>query len=110
MACHNGLTASSGEDVSIGSLWRASMMANSARHPYWQASVRREVLDPPERSAEIQDACSTCHMPMMRLQAKLDGREGEVFPHLPIYSGEQGRSHAIIGVLRNVSYAVHIDP
>ena len=45
MACHNSLTAPSGEDVSIGSAWRASMMANSSRDPYWQASVRRETLD-----------------------------------------------------------------
>jgi hypothetical protein len=43
LACHNGLTAASGEDVSIGTSWRASMMANSSRDPYWQASVRREV-------------------------------------------------------------------
>ena len=48
MACHNGLTAASGEDVSIGSNWRASMMANAARDPYWQAAVRREVIDHPE--------------------------------------------------------------
>lgn len=87
MACHNGLKTASGEDVSIGSAWRASMMANSARDPYWQASVRREVLDHPERQAEIEDTCSTCHMPMMRYQARVEGREGEVFPHLPIANG-----------------------
>ncbi|MGH7696967.1 MAG: hypothetical protein ACRENH_18390, partial [Gemmatimonadaceae bacterium] len=66
VACHNGLTTSSGENVSIGSSWRGSMMANSARDPYWQASVRREVLDHPERAKQIEDECSTCHMPMMR--------------------------------------------
>ena len=41
MACHNGLRAPSGEDVSIGAAWRSSMMANSSRDPYWQAGVRR---------------------------------------------------------------------
>lgn len=92
MACHNGLTTSSGEDVSIGTSWRASMMANSARDPYWQASVRREVLDHPERAAEIEDECSTCHMPMMRYQARLDGRPGEVFAHLPIDNSGEGAS------------------
>ena len=30
MACHNGLTTPSGEDVSIGVSWRSSMMAHSA--------------------------------------------------------------------------------
>ncbi len=47
MACHNGLRTPSGEDVSIGASWRASMMANSSRDPYWQAAVRREVIDHP---------------------------------------------------------------
>ncbi len=89
MACHNGLTTSSGENVSIGSSWRASMMANSARDPYWQASVRREVLDHPQRRVEIEDACSTCHMPMMRYQARVEGREGQVFAHLPILNGDK---------------------
>jgi hypothetical protein len=30
LACHNSLTAASGEDVSIGSAWRGSIMANSS--------------------------------------------------------------------------------
>src|SRR5262245_32771285 len=47
-ACHNGLSTPAGEDISIGSSWRASMMANSARDPYWQAAVRRESIDHPE--------------------------------------------------------------
>ena len=41
VACHNVLVAPTGEDISIGSDWRSSMMANSARDPYWQAGVRR---------------------------------------------------------------------
>jgi hypothetical protein len=92
MACHNGLTSANGEDVSIGTSWRASMMANSARDPYWQASVRREVLDHPERADEIEDECSTCHMPMMRFQEHARGRRGEVFAHLPIDNTGEGLS------------------
>lgn len=83
MACHNGLVSPSGEDVSIGSDWRASMMANSARDPYWQAAVRREVMDHPSAAAEIEDECSICHMPMSRLSAKASGRLGQIFAHLP---------------------------
>ena len=49
VACHNGLTTATGEDISIGVHWRTSMMANSARDPYWMASVRRETIDHPER-------------------------------------------------------------
>ena len=44
-ACHNQLTTPSGRDVSIGLSWRPSVMANSSRDPYWQASVRRETID-----------------------------------------------------------------
>jgi hypothetical protein len=87
MACHNGLTTPSGEDVSIGFDWRASMMANSARDPYWQAAVRREILDHPESQAEIEDECSTCHMPMARFVAKTGGERGRIFAHLPIGQG-----------------------
>ena len=84
MACHNGLRTPSGEDVSIGAGWRASMMANSSRDPYWQASVRREVLDHPAAADAIQDECATCHMPMSRTEARLKGAEGPVFDHLPV--------------------------
>jgi hypothetical protein len=83
MACHNGLSTSSGEDISIGFSWRASMMANSARDPYWQAGVRRETLDHPESKAAIEDECAICHMPMARYESKLAGRAAEVFAHLP---------------------------
>ena len=48
LACHNGLTTPAGKDVSIGSNWQASMMANASRDPYWQAAVRRETMDHPE--------------------------------------------------------------
>ncbi len=84
VACHNNLVTPSGEDVSIGSMWRATMMANSARDPYWQASVRREAIDHPSHSAEIQDECAACHMPMSQRIARAAGVKGEVFAHLPI--------------------------
>lgn len=84
MACHNALSTPAGEDVSIGSAWRASMMANSGRDPYWQASVRREVLERPRARAAIEDECTTCHMPMMRYQARAEGRHGEVLSRLPL--------------------------
>jgi cytochrome c551/c552 len=58
------------------------MMANAARDPYWQAGVRREVMDHPESKAVIEDECSKCHMPMASYQSRYEGREGEVFSHL----------------------------
>ena len=83
LACHNGLTAPNGEDVSIGVAWRASMMANSSRDPYWQASVRRETLDHPKHADAIEDECAICHMPMARTAAHAAGGRGEVFSLLP---------------------------
>lgn len=84
MACHNGMTAASGEDLSIGVAWRATMMANSSRDPYWQASVRRETIDHPKAAAEIEDECSTCHMPMSHTAAHASGSRAGVFAHLPV--------------------------
>ncbi len=94
MACHNGLVTPSGEDVSIGSTWRATMMANSARDPYWQASVRREVHDNPRVKEEVEDECSKCHMPMMQRQAHMDGIRGDVLSRLPL-----GRSQEPLDLL-----------
>ncbi len=87
MPCHNSLTTPSGRDASIGLDWRASIMANSSRDPYWQASVRREVLDHPTASALIQDDCSTCHMPMQRFAARAAGGKGLVFDRFPTKRG-----------------------
>jgi hypothetical protein len=84
MACHNGLTTSSGEDISFGTAWRVTMMANAVRDPYWQAAVRREVMDHPAAQAAIEAECSVCHMPMARTQAVAMGRRGEIFAHLPV--------------------------
>src|SRR5437667_11649242 len=83
LACHNGMVTSSGQDVSIGLDWRSGMMANSSRDPYWQGSVRRESIDHPESRADIEDVCSTCHMPMSQYEAKWQGRKAEVFSFLP---------------------------
>ena len=91
LGCHNGLRTPGGEDVSIGASWRASMMANSSRDPYWQAAVRREVIDHPAAAEAIQDECATCHMPMSRTEARLNGRDGAVFDHLPV-TGEGDRA------------------
>jgi hypothetical protein len=83
-ACHNGLVTPTGRDVSIGVDWRASMMAHSARDPYWQAGVRRETLDHPVAAAAIEHECSRCHMPMAHVTQVALGGQGQVFAHLPV--------------------------
>ena len=94
MACHNNLIAPSGEDASIGATWRSTMMANSARDPYWQAGVRRETIDHPTHSAVIQDECAGCHMPMATRIARAAGGRGEVFAHLPLQPSASARQAA----------------
>ena len=88
IACHKGVAAEDGTDVSIGFDWRASMMANSARDPYFQAAVRREVTDHPEAAGEIEAECARCHMPMAAVAAMQDGGRGDVFANLPIGDAE----------------------
>jgi hypothetical protein len=87
IACHNNLSTPGGEDVSIGSTWRATIMANSARDPYFHASVRRETMDHPSRAADIENECAACHMPMPQRIARDAGARGEVLAHLPISNG-----------------------
>jgi cytochrome c551/c552 len=83
IACHTGITSREGDDVSFVSAWRPSMMANSARDPYWHAGVRREVMDHPTATAAIEGECSACHMPMAAYLARHGGGHGEVFTNLP---------------------------
>ena len=82
VACHNNLVTPAGEDVSIGATWRSTMMANSARDPYWQAAVRRETIDHPstQRRFRTNARRATCRCHKI---AQAPGGSGEVFAHLP---------------------------
>jgi hypothetical protein len=82
IACHSNMVDANGGTLSIGHNWRASLMAQSAKDPYWQAAVRREIADRPHLQAEIEDTCSVCHMPMFRTTAVADGRRGEIIRYL----------------------------
>jgi len=74
-SCHTDMVDEAGNDVSNDTNWRASMMANAARDPYWQASVRSEVLDHPQLKSVIEDKCATCHTSMARFTAVVTGTE-----------------------------------
>ena len=82
LACHVSRDPQATSDVPIAGPWSASMMANAARDPYWQGSVRAETLDHPSLRAAIEDKCSTCHMPMARFAAAAHGGAGRVFASL----------------------------
>jgi hypothetical protein len=106
LACHNNLKTPSGKDVSIGFDWRASIMANAARDPYWQASVRREDIDHPESKATTEDECSTCHMPIARFEAKVEDKKGQVFAHLPFAKDPDKNGSAKDGVSCSVCHQI----
>ena len=106
VACHNGMKTKAGEDYSIGVDWRASIMANSSRDPYWQGSVRRETIDHPQATADIQDECSHCHMPMTYYDAHWTSKKSEVFSHLPFDPDNRGDVQAADGVSCSVCHQI----
>jgi hypothetical protein len=106
VACHNGLSTSTGEDVSIGIDWRTSLMANSSRDPYWQASVRRETLDHFAARSAIEDECTACHMPIARYHAHLNKQLGQVFSHLPLHPDAEADREAADGVSCSVCHQI----
>jgi hypothetical protein len=60
-----------GEDVNQYDAWRATMMAQSARDPFWRAKVTHEMMVNPAHSEVLQDKCTSCHAPAGHYQAKL---------------------------------------
>lgn len=62
-----------GEDVSFMSDWEATMMANSAKDPYWRAKVAHEVYINPDHKNTIETTCTSCHAPMGHYTAILRG-------------------------------------
>jgi hypothetical protein len=107
-ACHNGMVTASGEDISFATAWRASMMANSARDPYWHAGVRREVMDHPESAAAIENECSRCHMPMAHVVAAQAGQQTPVFAHVAAFAGGE-RTPAADGASCTVCHQIAPD-
>ena len=62
-----------GEDVNAPDNWRSTMMANSARDPFWRAKVSHEVTVNPAHRSALEDKCTTCHAPMGRFDKFLTG-------------------------------------
>ena len=64
-----------GGDISPHALWKATMMANAFRDPYWRSQVSREITASPKAAKEIQGLCNRCHAPMSHHSARLAGLE-----------------------------------
>lgn len=44
--------------------WAGTMMANSAKDPFWRAKVSHEILANPSLQIAIEDNCTACHAPL----------------------------------------------
>ncbi len=55
---------SEGEDINVVDDWRATMMANSAKDPFWRAKVSHESLVTASLQEEIESSCTDCHAPL----------------------------------------------
>lgn len=79
--CHghdpNGYASMTADSVDVNPRddWRATMMANSAKDPFWQAKVAHEVAINPDHQVELEDKCTACHSPMGHFAAHFDGAE-----------------------------------
>ena len=108
VACHNGMKTSEGEDVSIGLQWQATIMANASRDPYWQGSIRREAMDHPAAKQAVEDDCSACHMPAVRMPDRDRGVHSDIFARFPLDHFPKGDRAAADGVTCSVCH--QIDP
>ena len=66
-------------NVSIGTAWETSMMANATRDPYWHAVVAAELDNFPDLEDTINDKCIVCHAPMAHDLADKEGLDLRLF-------------------------------
>ncbi|MEM9546770.1 MAG: T9SS type A sorting domain-containing protein [Bacteroidota bacterium] len=62
-----------GNDVNIHDDWSTSMMANSAKDPFWRAKVSHEVLVNPDHKLDLETKCTSCHAPQGHFTSILRG-------------------------------------
>ncbi|MFN0032326.1 MAG: T9SS type A sorting domain-containing protein [Flavobacteriales bacterium] len=62
-----------GGDVNLVDDWSSSMMALSAKDPYWRAKVSHEVLLHSNLQQEIETTCTKCHAPLGHFAATMNG-------------------------------------
>ena len=78
-SCHNNLSDDTAADVSIESDWSTSMMAQSARDPFYRAKVASEMQRNPQLKDVLDNKCSRCHAPMANVEAKFEGSDVALF-------------------------------
>ena len=69
----HALVDENGATVSPVADWQATLMANSARDPFWQAKVDHEGLINPTHRESIENLCTACHAPQGYHEAHMTG-------------------------------------
>ncbi len=72
----HALVDENGATVSPVTDWQATLMANSARDPFWQAKVDHEGLVNPTHRESIENLCTACHAPQGYHEAHMTGKVG----------------------------------
>lgn len=62
-----------GNDVNLVDRWKSSMMALSAKDPFWKAKVRQEIMINPAHAGELQNKCLDCHAPLGSYTSRYHG-------------------------------------
>lgn len=73
--CHNSMVNLQGQPVGIADDWRSTMMANSAKDPFWQAKVSHEGLVNPDHKEALENVCTRCHAPAGNINAHHNGQQ-----------------------------------
>lgn len=79
------LQSASGASVAPPDLWGSSMMAFSARDPYWLAQFSHELKTYPAAKDAISDKCTRCHAPALN---DIHRRSGEPIAFESIIEGK----------------------
>lgn len=101
-SCHNEqatgddrtMVDNDGNDLSLETAWRSSMMANSTRDPYWHAVYASELALYPDHAEEINDTCTRCHAPMANELGRIRGEPIQLYD-----SGSEAEGDLVRGIL-----------
>ena len=75
-----------GRDVNVVDDWRSTMMANSARDPFFRAKIAHESLVNPAHAEALQNKCLGCHAPLGMHEERMLG-------HAPFTLAQLDTSH-----------------
>lgn len=112
----HSMVDSMGNDVNVYDDWRSSMMANSAKDPFWRAKVSHELLANPTHSLDLQTKCTSCHAPQGHFTAILRGAQHYTMPEMladsvAVQGVSCGACHSISNVNLGKSFSgqIHYD-